>query len=293
MIQKDRYYECIYSLTVCPYGQSDRILYREDEMTVLDFSKRKQNNQKISMVTCYDATFAHLIGKTAIDCILIGDSCAMIVYGEKTTIPMKTPALARHTAAVRNGAPEKFIVADMPFLSFREGKKHAVQAAGILIRAGADAVKLEGCDGNEKIITHLVESGIPVMGHLGLTPQFYHSLGGYKIQGRNAAAAEKIKSQAARLQEAGCFSLVLECVPEQLAAEIAQALSIPVIGIGAGRHVDGQVLVLHDLLGLTEFKPTFVHHYLDGAALVTDALNQYTQDVSAGVFPHETEVFSS
>lgn len=262
-------------------------------MTAPDFPKRKKANQKISMVTCYDATFAKIIASTKIDSVLVGDSCEMVVYGETTTIPASVEMMARHTAAVRKGLPEKFIVADMPFLSFRMGIAHAVESAGDLIRAGADAVKIEGCSGNEKIISHLVESGIPVMGHLGLTPQFYHSLGGYKVQGRNAEAAKILTEQSLCLQGLGCFSLVLECVPESLGGEISRSLDIPVIGIGAGRQVDGQVLVLHDLLGLTDFKPTFVHRYIDGASLVTGALNDYCAAISAGEFPSETEVFAS
>ena len=233
-------------------------------MTVLDFSKRKKNHQKISMVTCYDSTFARIVGTTGVDCVLVGDSCAMVMYGEQTTLSATVGAISRHTAAVRKGLPSKFIVADMPFLSYREGTNRAIRAAGALVRSGADAVKLEGLSGNEKTIAKIVESGIPVMGHLGLTPQSYHSLGGYRVQGRDAEGAEKIRSDALLLQELGAFALVLECVPENLAGEIAGSLAIPVIGIGAGRLVDGQVLVLQDLLGLSSFKPRFARRYLDG-----------------------------
>ena len=262
-------------------------------MTAPDFPKWKKNNRKISMVTCYDATFAALIGKTAVDCVLVGDSCAMVVYGEKTTIPATMETMIRHTEAVRNGLPDAFIVADMPFLSFRKGSSRAIESAGSLIRAGADAIKLEGVSGNERTIAHLVGSGIPVMGHLGLTPQFYHSLGGYKVQGRDSGAALKLKADALCLEETGCFALVLECVPESLAGEISRSLSIPVIGIGAGREVDGQVLVLHDRLGLTGFNPRFARRYLDGATLVKDALDGYCRDVASGAFPSEAEAFVS
>ena len=192
-------------------------------MTAPDFSKWKKKNRKISMVTCYDATFAALIADTGIDCVLVGDSCAMVVYGEKTTIPATMETMIRHTEAVRKGLPDAFIVADMPFLSFRKGVSRAVEAAGSLIRAGADSVKLEGAAGNERMIARLVGSGIPVMGHLGLTPQFYHSLGGYKVQGRDGDAAMKLRSDALRLEAAGCFSLVLECVPESLSGEISRS----------------------------------------------------------------------
>ncbi|WP_422482013.1 3-methyl-2-oxobutanoate hydroxymethyltransferase [Pleomorphochaeta sp. DL1XJH-081] len=261
-------------------------------LTAPGFIKRKKTHQKISMVTCYDAAFAKIITKTDIDCVLVGDSCAMVVYGEKTTIPATINMMRDHTKAVRNGLPNKFLVADMPFLSFRKGIPSAVEAAGELMQAGADAVKIEGLTGHEDTITHLIHSGIPVMGHLGLTPQFYHSLGGYKVQGREIQAAQDIKSQALKLEELGCFSLVLECIPEYLGGEIARSLTIPVIGIGAGREVDGQVLVLHDLLGLSDTKTTFVRQYISGADLVANALNSYCSDISDGSFPSESEVFS-
>ena len=161
------------------------------------------------------------------------------------------------------------------------------------MRAGADAIKLEGLSGHEDVVSHLVQSGIPVMGHLGLTPQSYHTLGGYKIQGRDKPAAEQLKIQAQELERLGCFALVLECIPEKLGGEIAQLLDIPVIGIGAGREVDGQVLVLHDLLGLTEFKSTFVRRYLEGASLVEQALNDYCHDIATGMFPAAREVFNA
>ncbi len=265
----------------------------QSPMTILDFPKRKALKQKISMITCYDATFASLIGDSCIDCVLVGDSCAMVIYGEKTTIPATVEMIARHTEGVRKGLGNTFLVSDMPFLSFRKGLGEATDAAGALLRAGANAVKIEGITGNEEIIHHLVNSGIPVMGHLGLTPQFYHTLGGYRVQGREKSAAERLKTQAAKMQEAGCFSLVLECVPEALAGEISRSLDIPVIGIGAGREVDGQVLVLYDLLGLTSFKSTFVRKYMDGNTLVQGALDRWCADIESGSFPSESEVFSS
>ncbi len=262
-------------------------------MTILDFPLRKKNNQKISMLTCYDATFAAILGSTSLDCLLVGDSCAMVVYGEQTTLPATLSMMVRHTAAVRRAAGDTFITADMPFLSYRQGRSRAARAAGELLRAGANAVKLEGLTGNELVIEHLVHSGIPVMGHLGLTPQFYHSLGGWRVQGRDQASAEALMEQAQRLQLSGCFALVLECVPEALAAAITSALDIPVIGIGAGRAVDGQVLVLHDLLGFTSLKTSYARQYLDGAALVSSAVENYCRDVADVSFPSEREVFVS
>ncbi len=261
-------------------------------LTAPGFLKRKQSNQKISMVTCYDATFAKIISRTRIDCVLVGDSCAMVVYGEKTTIPATVGMLREHTRAVRNGLPKKFLVADMPFLSFRKGIPAAVEAAGELMQAGADAVKIEGLTGHEETIAHLIQSGIPVMGHLGLTPQFYHSLGGYKVQGRDLQGAQNLKAHALRLEELGCFAIVLECIPESLGGEIARSLTIPVIGIGAGREVDGQVLVLHDLLGLSDTKTTFARQYILGADLVANALDSYCSDIGSGSFPADSEVFN-
>ncbi len=261
-------------------------------LTAPGFIKRKRNHQKISMVTCYDAAFAKIITRTDIDCVLVGDSCAMVMYGEKTTIPATMNMMREHTKAVRKGLANKFLIADMPFLSFRKGIPDAVEAAGELMQAGADAVKIEGITGHEETLAHLVHSGIPVMGHLGLTPQFYHSLGGYKIQGREKQAAQDLKAQALLLQELGCFSLVLKCIPEYLGGEITRSLVIPTIGIGAGREVDGQVLVLHDLLGLSDTKTSFARQYISGADLVANALNSYCKDISEGFFPSENEVFS-
>jgi 3-methyl-2-oxobutanoate hydroxymethyltransferase len=257
-----------------------------------DFSERKKNKQKITMVTCYDYTFACLVNNSAVDCVLVGDSCANVMHGEETTIPATVEMLAEHTRAVHRGLHDKFLIADMPFLSTRLGQNHGVRAAGALIEAGADAVKIEGVDGNTGLISYLVQSGIPVMGHLGLTPQFYHAFGGYKIQGRGDAAAAKLLADAQALESAGCFAVVAECIPSAVANTISTSLSVPLIGIGAGAAVDGQVLVLHDLLGLTSFKPKFVRRYLDGSMLISSALNAYCTDVGAGAFPAAEETFT-
>ena len=244
------------------------------------------------MVTCYDYTSACLVNKSAVDCVLVGDSCANVMYGEETTIPATVRMIAEHTRAVHRGLHDKFLVADMPFLSTRTGISHGTRSAGMLIRAGADAVKIEGADGNTELIRHLVESGIPVMGHIGLTPQFYHAFGGYKVQGRSDAAAAKLLADADALEKAGCFAVAAECIPAEVTRTITNTLNIPLIGIGAGAAADGQVLVLHDLLGLTSFKPKFVRRYLDGAQLVCNALDAYCADVSTGVFPAEEETFA-
>jgi 3-methyl-2-oxobutanoate hydroxymethyltransferase len=257
-----------------------------------DFSVRKKNHQKITMVTCYDYTFACLINKSPADCVLVGDSCANVIYGEQTTIPATIAMLARHTTAVHSGLSEKFLITDMPFLSTRRGRSYGVKAAGMLIRAGADAVKIEGADGNTALISHLVESGIPVIGHLGLTPQFYHTFGGYRVQGRSKEAADKLCADAQAFESAGCFALVAECIPESVTKAISETCNIPVIGIGAGAAADGQVLVLYDLLGLTAFKPKFVRNYLDGTSLTATALETYCADVCSGTFPSGEETFS-
>lgn len=255
-------------------------------MTVIDFPVYKQNHKKISMVTCYDATFARLVSNSSIDTILIGDSCAMVMHGENTTLPATIEMMADHTRSVRNGAPDKFILADMPFLSTRKGKEKAAEMAGRLLVAGANAVKIEGLDGQEDVIEHLVKSGIPVMIHLGLTPQFYNAFGGHKRQGKTEDQASRILHDALRAQELGCFGILLECIPTELAKKITDETFIPTIGIGAGPYCDGQVLVLQDLLGMGDFSPKFVHKYIDGKKIITDALNQYAQEVSESVFPH-------
>lgn len=262
-------------------------------MKVQDFAAKKQRGERISMVTCYDAWSAKLITRTDIDCVLVGDSLAMVVYGHDTTLPVDIDTMAAHTAAVRRGAPDKFIVGDMPFLSYRCGQDLAVENAGKLMQAGANAVKLEGASGNLGMITHLVESGIPVMGHLGLTPQSVHQLGGMRVQGRGNGAAEKLKQQAVELQQAGCFAIVLEVVPAAVAAAVTQALEVPTIGIGAGVQTDGQVLVLHDLLGFnTDFKPKFLRTWMDGADGVHGALQSFHREVREGTFPGEQESYS-
>ena len=253
-------------------------------MTTLDFAAYKKEGKKISMVTCYDSTFAKIIDKTNIDTILIGDSASMIMHGESTTIPAKMEWMEEHTRSVRNGT-SKFILVDMPFLSTRKGQDFATDCAGRLLVAGANSVKIEGVFGQEKILEHLVLSGIPVMAHLGLTPQFYQAFGGHKMQGKTDAAAEKIVEEAKIAESIGCYALLLECIPSALAKKITESVSIPTIGIGAGKDCDGQVLVLQDLLGMSGFKPKFVKQYLDGMSLITNALNQYASDVATNEFP--------
>lgn len=266
-------------------------------MNILDFNRKKSAHEKISLVTCYDYWSARIIADTGIDGILVGDSAAMVMHGYSSTLPATVEMMAWHTAAVAKGAPNKFIIADLPFLSYRQSLTDNMNAVGAVMRAGAHAVKLEGLSGNEEIVEHIVQSGVPVMGHLGLTPQFVNQLGGYKVQGRDLTSRERILTSAQKLQELGCFAVVLECVPTVLAREISEKLSIPTIGIGAGIDTDGQILVLHDLLGLSApvgangRKPKFVREFLNGRELIREALNQYDQAVRSKTFPSVEESF--
>ena len=242
------------------------------------------------MITCYDSTFAKLVQSSSVDCILIGDSCSMVMHGEKTTIPATIQMMKDHTQAVRKGAEDIFIVADMPFLSTRKGVIEATENAGQLLASGANAVKIEGIFGQEDIIEHLVKSGIPVMAHLGLTPQFYNAFGGHKMQGKTEETAEKILEEARLAEKLGCFAIVLECIPANLASKITHAVKIPTIGIGAGLDCDGQVLVLQDMLGMSGFKPRFVRQYMQGQELILNALNAYAKDVRNETFPGPEEI---
>jgi 3-methyl-2-oxobutanoate hydroxymethyltransferase len=261
-------------------------------MKVQDFARKKRESVPISMVTCYDSWSAALIADTDIDCVLVGDSLAMVIYGHETTLPANIDTMAAHTAAVRRGMSEKFLIGDLPFLSYRKGLEIAVGNVQKLMTAGANAVKLEGAEGNIELIHHLVESGVPVMGHLGLTPQSVHQLGGFKVQARGDEAASRLLEHATELQRAGCFSLVLEAVPAEVAGEVTRSLEIPTIGIGAGSRVDGQVLVLQDLLGVnTAFRPKFVRTWMDGSTLIRDALQAYHRDVTSRAFPNGEESY--
>ena len=261
-------------------------------MNVLDFQACKARNEKIVMLTCYDYTSACIVQDSDVDVILVGDSAAMVMHGYGTTIPADIEMMCRHIESVARGTRNKFIVGDMPFLSFRQSRTDNMRAVASVMKAGAHAVKLEGIEGNAETIAHIVKSGVPVMGHLGLTPQSVNQLGGFRVQGRSDAAAEILKKEALACEQAGCFALVLECVPEALAAEITEMLTIPTIGIGAGAHTDGQVLVMQDLLGLSsDFKPKFVRKYIDGRSVLLNAFNAYASDVKSGHFPAADESY--
>lgn len=259
--------------------------------TVLDFSRAKADGAKIVLIAAYDALAARLLATTDADAILVGDSLAMVVHGHPSTVHATVDMMCLHTAAVRRGAPEAFVVSDMPFLSVRQGRNRAIETAGALMQAGASAVKIEGVTGHEEAIAHVIESGIPVMGHLGLTPQSVHQFGGHRFQGRTADQASRLRAEAETLVEVGAFATVLECIPAALAAEITRNIAIPTIGIGAGAETDGQVLVLSDLLGLdAEFRPRFARRYADGYETSRTAINAFARDVRAGSFPAPQEV---
>jgi 3-methyl-2-oxobutanoate hydroxymethyltransferase len=258
-----------------------------------DFLRAKIEGRKLSMVTCYDYTFARMLSRSAIDGILVGDSAAMVMHGHPSTLSASVELMGLHTEAVVRGAADKFIVADMPFLSFRKGLVAALNSVSVLITAGAHAVKIEGVDGHEDVIQRMVQSGIPVMGHLGLQPQSVHAYGGHRVQGRCDHSAQDISRQATALEELGVFAIVLECVPENLAHGITNALRIPTIGIGAGVGCDGQILVLQDLLGMNlDFHPKFARPFLDGARSVLDAVARFDEAVKAGTFPSREESYS-
>src|SRR6266403_3162402 len=262
-------------------------------MNVLEFQKMKDEGRKISMVTCYDYSSARAVAESSIECILVGDSLAMTMHGFPNTLSATTPMMALHTAAVARGAPSKFIVADLPFLSYRKGLKDAMDSVHDLMSAGAHAVKLEGVRGHAEIVRHIVDSGVPVMGHLGLTPQSLHGLGGMKVQARTNAAVKILASEARELENAGCFALVLECVPAEAARQVTNLVKIPTIGIGAGPGVSGQVLVYQDMIGLNPgFKPKFLRTYANAFDIIRGALNAYDQDVKSGNFPNDSESYS-
>jgi len=261
--------------------------------SILEFPRARQEARPIVLMTAYDVLMARIVAGSEADAILVGDSVAMVVHGLPSTVHATLEMMCLHTAAVRRGAPDTVVIADMPFLAARRGLTAATEAAGALMQAGATAVKIEGVTGHEDVITGLVGSGIPVMGHLGLTPQSVNQLGGYRLQGRSPAEAARLSSEARRLEELGAFSLVLECVPSALAAKVTTELAIPTIGIGAGPDTSGQVLVLTDLLGLDPtFRPRFSRQYLDGHEAVLGALNLFARDVREARFPARGEVLA-
>jgi 3-methyl-2-oxobutanoate hydroxymethyltransferase len=260
--------------------------------SINEFQNKKKNNNPITMVTCYDYWSAKIINETEIDAVLVGDSAAMVMHGFESTIYAEVEMMLYHISAVKRGLKDKLLIADFPFLAHRKGKRFAIEVADKLFKSGANAVKIEGAGSTLKVIKELIDSGIPVMGHLGLTPQSINSLGGYIVQGKSSHDAEKILNDALQLESAGCFAIVLELIPAELSKKITEQIKIPTIGIGAGRFTSGQILVLQDLLGLTkDFQPKFVRKYLNGFELIKEALNNFNKDVKENLFPNDEESF--
>ncbi len=261
-------------------------------INVQTFKKRKQRQQQISMVTCYDNWSARILNESNIDCLLVGDSLAVVMHGFDSTVHATIEMMKLHVAAVVRGAPDKFVIADMPFLSCSKGLESAMEAVQSLMQAGAHAIKIEGAAHQADLIKHIVEAGVPVMGHLGLTPQSIHNLGGHKVQAKAEEDALRLIEDAKKLERLGCFSVVLECVPNKVGQCVSTSLSIPTIGIGAGPGTDGQVLVLHDLIGVDpDFNPKFLRRYANARDLIKDAVDHYHQDVVARDFPSLSESY--
>ncbi len=260
--------------------------------TIHDFKKYKEDNIPFTVLTAYDFHTARFVRDSDVDCVLVGDSVAQVVYGYPSTVHATVEMMARHTAIVRRVVSNKFIVVDMPFLSFRKSLDLALETVDQLVKAGADAVKIEGVEGHEKVIEHIVQSGVPVMAHLGLTPQSVLGFGGMRVQGKTNQEQQKIIADAKKCEELGCFSLVLECVPRHLASQITKQLSIPTIGIGAGIETSGQVLVIYDLLGFDQsFQPKFVKRFLNTEKDSIKAINQFCLEVKTKQYPSVEESY--
>jgi len=271
---------------------------RRSKVTHLELRKMKEQGERIAMLTAYDYSFARLCDQAGTDILLVGDSLGMVIQGQKNTLPVTMEHMIYHCQAVARSVEaasgRAMVVGDLPFMSYQSDLDEAMRNAGRLIKEGqAEAVKLEGGAEYAELVSKLVRVGIPVMGHIGLTPQSLHALGGFKVQGRDDLAAQKLRSDALALAEAGCFSLVLEGIPQELGAEITESLAIPTIGIGAGPECDGQVLVIYDLLGMNEeFRPRFVKRYENFAVRIRTAIDSYVGEVRSGAFPGPEHSFS-
>jgi 3-methyl-2-oxobutanoate hydroxymethyltransferase len=254
----------------------------------------KEKNQRFSAVTCYDATFARLVDAAGIEVVLVGDSLGNVIQGQETTLPVTVDHIVYHTAAVARGLHRAHLVADMPWMSYRNPDVALQNAGRMLAEGSAHAVKLEGGSEVVEIVKSLVQAGIPVMGHIGLTPQSVHAMGGHRVQGRGTTARKRLLADAKALEAAGCYAIVLEAIPQELAAEVTQLLKIPTIGIGAGLACDGQILVLYDLLGLDPHghKPKFVKKFANLGEQALAALSQYKDDVRAATFPGPEHVYN-
>ncbi len=262
--------------------------------TVAGIKKMKEAGEKITMLTAYDAAMAAMLYEADVDVLLVGDSLGMVVLGYDSTVPVSMNEMIHHASAVRRGAKDAFVVGDMPFGSYQSGVRDAiVNGTRFLKEAGCDAVKLEGGLEVCETVGALVRAGISVIGHIGLTPQTATQLGGYKVQGRDIASAKKMIEEAHALEKAGVFALILECIPDELGKIISEEISVPTIGIGAGVHCDGQVLVTHDLLGMFDkFIPSFVKSYCKLAPVIQDAVKEYNSEVRSAGYPDKEHSFS-
>jgi 3-methyl-2-oxobutanoate hydroxymethyltransferase len=267
---------------------------RQDKVTTQTVVKMKQEQEKISMLTAYDYTMAGIVDAAGIDVILVGDSSSNVMAGFDTTVPMTLDHMIYHTSCVVRGVERALVIADLPFMSYQVTAKEALISAGRMMKeAGAHAVKLEGGKVITKTVKKIVDAGIPVMGHLGLTPQSIYKFGSYKVRAKEEEEADQLLEDAKKLEKAGVFSIVLEKIPSPLAEKVTAELSIPTIGIGAGPHCDGQVLVTHDMLGLNkDFSPRFLRRYADLHSEMTHAVQKYINDVKESDFPNENERYN-
>lgn len=259
-----------------------------------DLQAKKEEGKKITMLTAYDYPLALLVDQCEIDMVLVGDSLGMVVLGYESTVPVTMDDMIHHSKAVRRAVKYAFLVGDMPFLSYQVNRDEAIQNAGRFIKeAGCDAVKLEGGFESLEATKAIISAGIPVLGHLGLTPQTATKLGGLKVQGKDAESAQRIVDASVALADAGCFGLILECVPDKLAEVITKKIKIPTIGIGAGQYCDGQVLVTHDMLGLFErFVPKFAKQYVNLSDQIRKGVRKYKEEIEAGAFPAKEHSFT-
>lgn len=264
------------------------------KFTVKSFQEAKDNNRKISMLTAYDYSMAKMVDAAGIDSILVGDSLGMVFQGNESTLPVTLDEMIYHTKAVVRGVKNALVVADMPFLSYHVSKEEAVRNAGRIIKeSGVEAVKMEGGSLFSETIKAVVDAQIPVMGHIGLTPQSVNAFGGFKVQGKDEQSAKRIWEDAKLLEEAGVFAITLECIPDKLAQLITKSLHIPTIGIGAGKSCDGQILVINDMLGMfNDFVPKFVKQYAKLNTEITAAVRDYIAEVREGDFPAEKHTFN-
>ncbi|WP_276485716.1 3-methyl-2-oxobutanoate hydroxymethyltransferase [Paraflavitalea pollutisoli] len=262
-------------------------------ITTNTLQKMKVNGERISMITAYDYSFARLFDEAGVDTILVGDSASNVMAGHETTLPITLDQMIYHASSVIRGVNRSLVVVDLPFGTYQGNSKEALASAvRIMKETGAHAVKIEGGEEILESVKRILAAGIPVMGHLGLTPQSIYKFGTYTVRAKEEAEANKLRRDALILQEAGCFGLVLEKIPAALAKEVSESLAIPTIGIGAGKHCDGQVLVMHDLLGInTEFKPRFLRQYLNLHEQITGAVKNYVKDVKSRDFPNEQEQY--